>query len=105
MPLPTLTTEQRSEASARATQARRVRAEVRAALKSSEVSLAEILDRAENDEAVAKLRVTSLLEAMPGIGKVKAASIMAKLGIADSRRLRGLGPNQQAALRREFVRG
>ncbi|MEO6471986.1 MAG: nucleoid-associated protein, partial [Aeromicrobium sp.] len=35
-------------------------------------------------------------------GKVRAKEIMARIGIADSRRLRGLGVNQVSALLREF---
>lgn len=102
MPLPTLTAEQRTDAAARATQARRIRADVRAELKAGRVSISEVVERAATDEALAKLRVVSLLEAMPGIGKAKAVTIMDRLGIAQSRRLRGLGTHQAAALRREF---
>ncbi|MBP7971464.1 MAG: integration host factor, actinobacterial type [Candidatus Nanopelagicales bacterium] len=102
MPLPTLTNEQRAAAAARATAARRVRAEVRASLRSSAMSVSEVLQRASSDDAVAKLRVITVLESLPGIGKVKAESAMSRLGIAMSRRLKGLGPNQVAALTREF---
>ena len=35
---------------------------------------------------------------MPGYGKAKAAKVMSELKIAESRRLRGLGERQQAAL-------
>ena len=39
---------------------------------------------------------------MPGTGKVKAKRIMEAHGIADNRRLRGLGERQRAALLAEF---
>jgi ribosomal protein S13 len=39
-----------------------------------------------------------MLESLPGVGKVKARRIMEEIGIADSRRVRGLGPQQRAAL-------
>jgi len=39
---------------------------------------------------------------MPKIGKVKARRIMQEIGIAESRRLRGLGDQQRAALLAEF---
>ena len=42
-----------------------------------------------------------MLQAMPGIGKIRATQIMEKLKIADSRRLRGLGDQQRKALLRE----
>jgi len=64
--------------------------------------LKEVLATARTDDAVAKLRVSAMLQAMPGIGQVKASALMDRLGIADSRRLRGLGPKQTAALHAEF---
>ncbi len=48
------------------------------------------------------MRVSALLEALPGVGKVRARQIMERLQIADTRRVRGLGVNQVAALEREF---
>jgi ribosomal protein S13 len=50
------------------------------------------------DEAMARMKVSELLEALPGVGKVRAAAIMKQLGIAASRRLRGLGVHQRRAL-------
>ena len=83
---------------AKAAAARSARAQIRAELKSGLVSVAELLDRARTDEQLAAMRVTALLAAMPGYGKVRAAALLAELRIAESRRLRGLGPNQRAAL-------
>jgi ribosomal protein S13 len=39
---------------------------------------------------------------MPGVGKVRARQLMERIGISESRRVRGLGTNQVAALRKEF---
>jgi ribosomal protein S13 len=39
---------------------------------------------------------------MPGIGKIKAKRMMETLGIAENRRLRGLGDRQREALLAEF---
>ena len=64
----------------------------------ADLSLAELLERAGSDEQLASMRVTALLAALPGYGKVRAAALQAELRIADSRRLRGLGANQRAAL-------
>ena len=44
------------------------------------------------------MRIVELLEALPGIGQVRAAAIMEQLGIAASRRVRGLGIHQRRAL-------
>ena len=48
------------------------------------------------------MKVSALLESLPGVGKVRAKQIMERLGISETRRVRGLGANQIAALEREF---
>lgn len=78
--------------------ARAARAQARADLKSGRLSLAALLERASTDDQLAAMRVTALLAALPGYGKVRAAALLAELRIAESRRLRGLGPHQRAAL-------
>jgi len=71
-------------------------------LKYAKTSLSDVVATAERDEAIAKMRVSELLESLPGVGKVKARAIMADVGIADSRRVRGLGAHQLAALVERF---
>ncbi|MFE0654419.1 hypothetical protein ACFVZH_38395 [Streptomyces sp. NPDC059534] len=39
-----------------------------------------------------------LLESLPQIGRVRAQRLLIELGIAPSRRLRGLGPRQRQRL-------
>lgn len=102
MALPKLTAEQRAAALAKAAQARQIRAEVKNRLKTSGASLAEVLDQSKANEIIAKLKVKDLLQALPGVGAVRAREIMERIGIAESRRLRGLGANQIQALLREF---
>lgn len=102
MALPKLTAEQRAAALEKAAQARKLRAEVKNKLKTSAASLAEVLDQATVNEVIAKLKVRDLLQSLPGVGQVRAKEIMERIGIADSRRLRGLGANQIQALLREF---
>ena len=101
MPLPTLTPEQRQQALEKAAEARRKRAELKAQLKSGNTSLATVLNR-DSDETVGKMKVSSVLESMPGVGKVRARKIMEKLDISASRRVRGLGSKQKDALLAEF---
>jgi transposase len=96
--LPALTAEQRAEALEKAAAARRARAEVKARLKDSQTSVAEVIRQGQEDEVIGKMKVSSLLEALPGIGKVRAQQIMAEIGIAPTRRLRGLGPQQVSTL-------
>lgn len=93
---PQLTPEQREAALAKAAAARAARADIKARLKNQSLSLAEAL--ASSDENIAKLKVVSMLEALPKVGKVKARRIMAEIGIADNRRVQGLGAQQRSAL-------
>lgn len=71
-------------------------------LKHSGASIADVLRQGETNEVIGKMRVLDLLQAMPGLGKVRARQVMERLGIAESRRVRGLGAKQVAALEREF---
>ena len=100
--LPPITPEQRAEALQKAAQVRTERAAVKAGLKVGTLTLKEVLERGPGDPVVSKMKVTVVLEAMPGVGKVRARQIMERLGIAESRRVRGLGANQRAALAAEF---
>jgi len=102
VPLPSLTPEQRAAALEKAAAARKARAELKDKLKRGDTSLADVLKQADTDEVVGKLKVSAVLEALPGIGKVRAAQIMERLHIADSRRLRGLGEHQRSSLLAEF---
>lgn len=94
---------QRAAALERAAQARRVRAEVKELLKSGSLDFAGLLERAESDDLIGGIKVAAVLSSMPGTGKVKAKRLMEELGIAENRRLRGLGDNQRAALLAEFA--
>src|SRR6478736_4542843 len=100
--LPTLTPEQRAAALEKAAAARRARAEVKNRLKYSQGSLSEVIEQGQTDDVIGKLKVVSLLESLPGVGKVKARAIMEEIGIAETRRVRGLGPHQAAALIERF---
>ena len=73
-------------------------------LKAKRLSLTELFRRSERDEVLGKLKVVSMLEAMPHTGKVKARRLMQELDISESRRLRGLGPNQKRRLIDHFDR-
>ena len=97
---PQLTPEQRAAALAKAAEARAAMADVKARLKMGSMSLADAL--ASDDASVGKLKVVSMLESLPGVGKVKARRLMDEIGIADNRRVQGLGPQQRAALLEEL---
>ncbi len=95
---PALTPEQRQAALDKAAKVRRDRAEVKEKLKMGSLSLSDLLERADMDETVGKMKVLSVLESLPGLGKVKARRLMDSVGISESRRLQGLGANQRDAL-------
>jgi hypothetical protein len=98
-----LTPEQRAAALEKAAAARRSRAELREQLKQSKITLVEVFKAGERDEAIGKMRVSAVLESMPGVGKIRAERIMERLSISTSRRVRGLGAHQRAALEQEFA--
>jgi guanylate kinase len=77
--------------------ARRRRAEVKHQLAAGG-SVRAILDQRIDDPAIARMRARDLIEACPGIGSARASRILAECQIAESRRLRGLGEHQVAAL-------
>jgi hypothetical protein len=103
--LPPLTTAQRQDALRKAAVARRQRAELKERLKQSTTTLSDVLVLGESDAAIGKMRVSAVLESLPGLGKIRAARIMEKLEISPSRRVRGLGAKQRAALEEEFRAG
>jgi transposase len=94
--VPPLTPEQRSAALAKAAEARKARAALKDSLRTGRRTLADVLSAA--DEVVAKTKVTDILESLPGVGPVRAARLLADCDISPSRRVRGLGSHQRAAL-------
>lgn len=99
---PSLSPEQRAAALEKAGAARKARAELKERLKIGSLSLDELLAMSDTDEVVAKTKVLAALEALPGVGKVKARRTMEEIGIAETRRLRGLGKEQRAKLLEAF---
>jgi ribosomal protein S13 len=75
---------------------------VKELLKTGSLRIPELFRRAEADDLVAGLKVESLIASMPGTGKIKAKRLMESLGIAENRRIRGLGDKQKEALIAEF---
>ena len=103
MPLPpALTPEQRQAALEKAAQARRIRAELKEKLKMGSLGLPQLLEDAEKDDVIGKMKVLAVLESLPGVGKVKARRTMEKIGISETRRVRGLGVQQRKDLLAEF---
>lgn len=103
MSLPTLTPEQRAAALDKAADARRRRAEFKDTVKRGEITLPEIIELGKSDEVVGRTHIVTVIESLPGIGKIKAARIMDRVGISHSRRVRGLGAKQRVALEAELA--
>jgi hypothetical protein len=97
MALPNLSEADRQAALKKAAEARAKRAAVRAEIKSGSLSFADVMKRAD-DPIVARMKVSALLESLPGFGKAKAAKVMEELAISDSRRVQGLGARQREML-------
>src|SRR5437588_10665615 len=99
MPLPPqLTPDQRQAALEKAAVARRMRAELKEKLKMGSITLSELLQQADADEVVGKMKVLAVLESLPGLGKVKARRLLDEVGISETRRLHGLGDQQRKKL-------
>ncbi len=97
MAVPELSLEQRQAALEKAKAARIRRAEVREELKSGKLSLRDVLDM-KDDPVVGRMKVLTLIETLPGFGKARSLKMINELGIAESRRIKGLGDRQRKAL-------
>ena len=103
MPLPPpLSPEARAKALEKAAAARRQRAELKDKLKMGSLTLKELIEQGENDEVVGKMKVLTVLESLPGVGKVRARRLMDEIRISEARRVRGLGAQQREALLKQF---
>ena len=82
----------------------RQRAEVKDKLKMGALSLGELFEATdrgdESGNMLAKLKVVSVLESLPGVGKVNAKRLLKGLDISEGRRLGGVGDKQRERLLR-----
>lgn len=101
MALPTLSDADRKAALKKAVETRQKRAELKAKIKKGTVSLKEVLSES-SDPIAGRMKVSDLLESLPGIGKVRSQKIMEQLKISPSRRIAGLGSRQQEQLIKEL---
>ena len=99
---PQLTAHERSAALVKAKESRQIRSAMKTKIKSGELSLSDVFTLAETDSVIGKMRVSDLLAALSGVGKIRATAIMERLSISPSRRIQGLGKHQINALRSEF---
>jgi hypothetical protein len=97
MALPNLSPEDRARALQKAAVVRQQRAEYRTQIKAGALKFADVMNKSD-DPVIARMKVTTLLESLPGFGKAKAARLMAELEISESRRVQGLGARQREQL-------
>lgn len=95
-----LTAEQRADALTKATETRQQRAEISRQLTEGEMTLTRLFSIVANepDSVARKMKVSTVLRALPGIGGKRAESLMGEAGIASNRRLGGVGSRQRHAL-------
>jgi guanylate kinase len=90
----------RVAASRAAVAARRARADVKRSVAEGRRSPLDVLETGweASGSAEARLRVRELLTSIPGLGPARTARIMTDLGIAESKRVGGLGVHQRGIL-------
>lgn len=94
---PELTPAERAAALEKGMESRRRRAEAKAKVRSGELSIGEVIAM-RDDWAIGRMKVRDLIRSLPSYGGLRADHVMAEVGIAPSRRVRGLGKNQAAKL-------
>ncbi|MBK5211874.1 MAG: integration host factor [Coriobacteriia bacterium] len=97
MALPQLSAEDRTRNLAKAAEMRSKRSVLRTEIKEGKITLVEILEKAA-DPVVGRMKVSTLIESLPGFGKAKTSALMDSLGISPSRRVQGLGQRQHEEL-------
>ncbi|MDR0435501.1 MAG: 30S ribosomal protein S13 [Propionibacteriaceae bacterium] len=100
--IPKLTPEQLQAARQAATVARQERAALKDDIRSGKLSISQALAKAAKSEVLSRVRVLDLVKTQPRIGDKRALEVLKRLGIAENRRIRGLGKHQLDALIAEF---
>ena len=95
-PVPELTYEERVKNLEKGLAARKERKAVKELLKRGDIDPCDALDM----EQARGMRITTFLDACPGIGVAKRERALSEVGISSSRHVRGLGCRQRAALKK-----
>jgi guanylate kinase len=99
---PKLSAAERAAALDAAKQARRSRAAVKEQIRTGQLKVLQVIELASTNTAIGRMKISELLEAVPGMGKVRVNAILDRLEISPSRRIQGLGVLQLQRLKREF---
>ena len=99
---PQLTPEDRARALAQAKAARQRRAAIKSQVKDGSLSIHQVIELAQTDEVIAKMRVLELVESISGVGKIRGKALLERLEISLTRRIQGLGKHQMNDLISQF---
>ena len=99
---PQLTPEDRARALAQAKAARQRRAAIKSQVKDGSLSIPQVIELAQTDEVIAKMRVLELVESISGVGKIRGKALLERLEISLTRRIQGLGKHQMNDLISQF---
>ena len=99
---PQLTPEERARALAQAKTARQRRAAIKSQVKDGSLSIHQVIELAQTDEVIAKMRVLELVESISGVGKIRGKALLERLEISLTRRIQGLGKHQMNDLISQF---
>lgn len=99
---PKLSVAERTAALDAAKQARRSRAAVKEQIRTGELKVLQVIELASTNSAIGRMKISELIEAVPGMGKVRVNAILQRLEISPSRRIQGLGVLQLQRLKKEF---
>ena len=98
---PRLSRRSRRKAGESAVKARQARAKVKELITNGELFFFDLFE--DERKSVKRMKLMDLLQAVPGIGKVRAEIVMGKAQISPSRRIGGVGKRQLEILRQEFL--
>lgn len=98
---PVLTPQTQKRAVAQASEARKVRANIKQAIAAGEISIFSVI--LDPRIPVQRMRIFELLSSVPGVGDIRARAIMERAKISSSRRIMGLGKHQLFTLRKELA--
>jgi len=98
---PRLSRRDRRKAGERAVAARQERAKVKEQVANGQLFFFDLFK--DERKSISRMKLSDLLQAVPGVGQIRADIIFDKTGISPSRRIGGVGKRQLELLRQEFL--
>ncbi len=98
---PRLSRRDRRKAGEKAVAARQERAKVKEQVANGQLFFFDLFK--DERKSISRMKLSDLLQAVPGVGQIRADIIFDKTGISPSRRIGGVGKRQLELLRQEFL--